>query len=134
MNRMIPFAVGMAFLVSCQNQGKAEADMAEETLAIPDFDSRLKMCYERAKQRGILDATYRITDKEEYFAEAVQDWFNVNAETPHADGKHNWCNTREELQEYDPDLYNLLALYFPKTSLRISKHLKMNNISRYEDH
>ena len=102
-------------------------------LAIPDFDSRLKMCYERAKQRGILDATYRITDKEEYFAEAVQDWFNVNAETPHADGKHNWCNTREELQEYDPDLYNLLALYFPKTSLQICKHLKMNNISRYGD-
>ncbi len=102
-------------------------------LAVPDFDSRLKMCYENARQRGILDATYRITDKEEYFAEAVQDWFNVNAEVPRADGKHNWCNTREELQEYDPDLYELLAQYFPKTSLQISKHQKINAISRYED-
>jgi alpha-glucosidase len=102
-------------------------------LAVPDFDSRLKMCYETARQRGILDATYRITDKEEYFAEAVQDWFNVNAEVPRADGKHNWCNTREELQEYDPDLYELLAQYFPKTSLQISKHQKINAISRYED-
>ena len=95
-------------------------------LAVPDFDARLKMCYENAKARGILDATYRITDKEEYFAEGVQDWFNVNAEMDHADGKHNWCNTREELEEFDPDLYNLLAEYFPKTLLQISKHKKIN--------
>ena len=100
-------------------------------LAVPDFDSRLKACYERAKASGILDNTYRITDKEEYMAEAVQDWFNVNAEMPHTDGKHNWCNTREELQEYDPDLYNLLSEYFPNTSLQISKHKKVNNISKY---
>lgn len=95
-------------------------------LAVPDFDARLKTCYENAKAKGILDGTYRITDKEEYFAEGVQDWFNVNAEMPHTDGKHNWCNTREELQEYDPELYNLLAEYFPKTSLQISKHKKEN--------
>lgn len=100
-------------------------------LAVKDFDSRLKQCYENAKMRGILDATYRITDKEEYFAEAVQDWFNVNAEMDHADGKHNWCNTREELEEYDPDLYSLLAEYFPKTNLQISKHKKVNEISKY---
>ena len=100
-------------------------------LAVPDFDSRLKQCYENAKAKGILDNTYRITDKEEYMAEAVQDWFNVNAEMPHTDGKHNWCNTREELQEFDPDLYNLLSEYFPKTKLQISKHPKINNISKY---
>ena len=100
-------------------------------LAVKDFDFRLKQCYENAKMRGILDATYRVTDKEEYFAEAVQDWFNVNAEMDHADGKHNWCNTREELEEYDPDLYNLLAEYFPKTNLQISKHKKVNEISKY---
>ncbi len=99
-------------------------------LAVPDFDARLKMCYENAKLRGILDATYRITNKEEYFAEAVQDWFNVNAEVEKPDGKHNWCNTREELQEFDPDLYELLAQYFPKTNLQISKHKKINNISK----
>ena len=99
--------------------------------AVHDFDARLKQCYENAKKRGILDGTYRITDKEEYFAEAVQDWFNVNAEMDHADGKHNWCNTREELEEYDPDLYNLLAEYFPKTNLQISKHKKVNEISKY---
>ena len=95
-------------------------------LAVPDFDSRLKQCYEQAKAKGILAGTYRETDKEEYFAEAVQDWFNVNAEMPHTDGKHNWCNTREELQVFDPDLYNLLAEYFPQTNMQISKHKKVN--------
>ena len=113
-------------LTSC-----AEENVLALMLAVKDFDSRLKQCYENAKMRGILDATYRVTDKEEYFAEAVQDWFNVNAEMDHADGKHNWCNTREELEEYDPDLYNLLAEYFPKTNLQISKHKKVNEISKY---
>ena len=100
-------------------------------LAVPDFDARLKACYERAKASGILDGTYRATDKEEYMAEAVQDWFNVNAEMPRADGKHNWVNTREELEAYDPDLYALLAEYFPKTSLQISKHKKVNEYGKY---
>ncbi|MCR5198197.1 MAG: hypothetical protein K6D55_05325 [Prevotella sp.] len=100
-------------------------------LAVPDFDSRLQTCYENAKAKGLLAGTYRETDKAEYFAEAVQDWFNVNAEMPHTDGKHNWCNTREELKEFDPDLYNLLAEYFPDTQLQISKHKKVNDISKY---
>jgi len=95
------------------------------------FNTRLQALYEKAKASGILDNTYRITDKEEYFAEAVQDWFNVNAEMPHADGKHNWCNTREELKEYDPDLYQLLSEYFPQTNLQISKHPKVNMIGKY---
>ena len=95
------------------------------------FNTRLQALYEKAKASGILDNTYRITDKEEYFAEAVQDWFNVNAEMDHTDGKHNWCNTREELKDFDPDLYDLLAEFFPKTSLHISKHKKINEINRY---
>ena len=56
----------------------------------------------------------------------MQDWFNVNAEMPHTDGKHNWCNTREELKDFDPDLYQLLSEYFPETNLQISKHKKIN--------
>ena len=91
------------------------------------FDDRLQRLYEQALDRGILKNTYRETDRMEYFAEAVQDWFNVNAEMPYTDGKHNWCNTREELQEFDPDLYDLLAEYFPKTNLQNSKHKKVND-------
>ena len=94
------------------------------------FNARLQALYEAAKGRGDLDGTYRITDKEEYFAEAVQDWFNVNAEMPHTDGKHNWCNTREELKDFDPDLYQLLSEYFPETNLQISKHKKINEYNK----
>ena len=90
------------------------------------FNSRLQSLYEKAKKDGLLTNTYRETDKEEYFAEAVQDWFDVNAEMPHTDGKHNWCNTREELRQFDPDLYQLLAEYFPETTLHISKHPKVD--------
>ena len=63
-------------------------------------------------------------------AEAIQDWFNVNAEMPHPDGKHNWCNTREELKDFDPDLYALIAEYFPETDQQISKHQKINECHR----
>lgn len=94
------------------------------------FNKRLQNLYEQAKASGKLDGTYRITDKEEYFAEAVQDWFNVNAEMPNPDGKHNWCNTREELKEYDADLYDLLAEFFPLTNLQISKHKKINECTK----
>lgn len=91
------------------------------------FNSYLQNIYTQAKDAGILDGTYRITDKEEYFAEGVQDWFNVNAEMPKPDGKHNWCNTREELREYDHELYSLIERYFPKTNMHISKHPMVNN-------
>ena len=101
-------------------------------LAVPEFDQRLKTLYENAKKKGILKGTYRETDHYEYFAEAIQDWFNVNAEMDHADGKHNWCNTREELKEFDPDLYDFIAEYFPATSMHISKHKTVNDIHPYK--
>ena len=96
------------------------------------FNKRLNALYKKAMKSGILDNTYRSSTKEEYFAEGVQDWFNVNAEVPRADGKHNWCNTREELQEFDPELYQLISEYFPKTNLQISRHKKVNEIGRYK--
>lgn len=49
----------------------------------------------------------------------------------YTDGKHNWCNTREELQQFAPDLYALLAEYFPNTKLQISKHNEVNEIGKY---
>lgn len=96
------------------------------------FNKRLNALYKKAMKSGILDNTYRSSTKEEYFAEGVQDWFNVNAEVPRTDGKHNWCNTREELQEFDPELYQLISEYFPKTNLQISRHKKINEIGRYK--
>ena len=92
----------------------------------PTFNDKLAKLYENVKARGIYANTYRLENPQEYFGEAVQDWFNVNAESPRADGKHNWINTREELQAMDPDMYNLLSQYFPVTTLQISRHKKQN--------
>lgn len=92
----------------------------------PDINERLEKLQADAKAKGLWKNTYAETDIMEYFAEAVQDWFNVNAEMDHPDGKHNWVNTREELKEYDPEMFKLLSRYFPETNLQISKHKKVN--------
>lgn len=92
----------------------------------PDINDRLEKLLDNAKAKGLWKNTYAETDIMEYFAEGVQDWFNVNAEMDHPDGKHNWVNTREELKEYDPGMYELLSKYFPETYLQISKHKKEN--------
>lgn len=99
----------------------------------PDINDRLQALLDKAKAEGRFKNTYAATDVAEFWAEGVQDWFNVNAEVPKTDGKHNWVNTREELKEYEPDLYNLLAQYFPETNLQISKHKKVNLYGPYED-
>jgi len=92
----------------------------------PDINDRIQACMDKALAKGLWKDTYAGTVYEEYWAEGVQDWFNVNAEMPYADGKHNPVNTREELKEYDPDLWELLSKYFPETNLQISKHAKVD--------
>ena len=92
----------------------------------PDINDRLQALFDSAAEKELWWNTYRMTDIAEYFAEGVQDWFNVNAEMDHPDGKHNYVNTREELKERDPGLYELLAQYFPATNHQISKHKYVN--------
>ena len=58
----------------------------------------------------------------------MQSWFNVNKERDPVDGVHNAVNTREELQSYDPTLYDIIAKYFPATEQSVSAHQKVNNI------
>ena len=92
----------------------------------PDINARLKTLLDKALAEGRFVNTYASVDIYEYWAEGVQDWFNVNAEMPRPDGKHNYVNTREELKAYDPGLYALIAEYFPETDIPISKHPKIN--------
>lgn len=92
----------------------------------PTINDKLQALLDKAKAEHRYDNTYAQTDIAEYWAEGVQDWFNVNAEMPYADGKHNWVNTREELKAYDPDLYNLIAQYFPPVDEQIGRHPYVN--------
>ncbi|MCQ2112068.1 MAG: hypothetical protein MJY95_01850 [Bacteroidaceae bacterium] len=92
----------------------------------PEIDDELQSLMDQAIAEGKYTNTYALENFIEYWAEGVQDWFNVNAEMPLPDGKHNWVNTREDLKKYDPRLYNLIARYFPETDEQISKHPKVN--------
>ncbi|MBN1949834.1 MAG: hypothetical protein JW801_01435 [Bacteroidales bacterium] len=88
----------------------------------PDFNQRLQKIMDAALADGKYENTYARTNVDEYFAEGVQDWFNVNAEVPAPDGKHNHVNTRSELKEYDPALYELIAEFFEPTMVLVSCH------------
>ena len=81
-----------------------------------------------ALAKGRWKNVYAATDVWEYWAEGVQNWFNVNAEvnTDDGDGKHNRINTREELKANDPGLYAILANYFPEVNEQVSRHKKVD--------
>jgi hypothetical protein len=86
------------------------------------INTRLQRALNAAKAAGKWKDTYTATDIYEYFAEGVQDWFNVNAEVPVPDGKHCYVNTRDELKDYDPTLYAIIKEYFSETTDCISCH------------
>lgn len=80
-----------------------------------DFDSlalEFTEIYESAKERGLWENTYAGSNIEEYWAEGVQSYFNANAQSVPGDGVHNHVNTREELVEYDPALYEFISRIF----------------------
>jgi alpha-glucosidase len=86
----------------------------------------LQQLLDQAIAEGKYENTYAATNIWEYWAEGVQNWFDVNAEVPFPDGKHNAVNTREEMKEYDIDLYHLIGKYFPETETSPSCHAKEN--------
>ena len=94
----------------------------------PDFNDELQASLDKALAEGKWKNVYAATNIEEYWAEGVQTWFNVNAEVNNdgGDGKHNKVNTREELKRYDPGLYSILARFFPEVQEQISRHKKVN--------
>ena len=92
----------------------------------PEFNKELRACFEKAKSEGKWENTYAGSNVGEYWAEGVQDWFDVNIETEKPNGIHNRVNTREELRTYDPGLYELLSRYFPNTDEHPSRHPYQN--------
>ena len=94
----------------------------------PTFDDRLQQRFDDAMQAGLWKTKYASSNKEEYFAEGVQSWFNNNRQPDH---DHNHVDTRQELKEYDPGLASICEEIFGETELvytkpttRLTGHMK----------
>lgn len=59
--------------------------------------------------------TYGLTNRAEYWAEGVQDWFDTNRTMDH---DHNHIHTRDQLKTYDPELAKLCNDVFGDTEWR----------------
>ncbi|MBN2596819.1 hypothetical protein [Labilibaculum sp.] len=92
----------------------------------PTFNNLLQEKLDNAIAKGKYKKMYAATNIYEYWAEGVQNWFNINAEVKVPDGKHNWVNTREDMKKYDPDLYEIVARYFPEFEKSPSRHSTVN--------
>lgn len=90
------------------------------------FNDLLQEKLNNALAAGKYKDVYAATNIWEYWAEGVQNWFNVNAEVEQADGKHNWVNTREDMKNYDPDLYQIISKYFSEFEESPSCHAVTN--------
>lgn len=80
--------------------------------AIPGINDKLEALYQKTKAKGLWANTYAMENKEEYFAEAVQSFFNTNRYAATPNGVHGPVDTREKLKQYDPDMYKFLCQFF----------------------
>ena len=93
------------------------------------FDKRLRKTYENTMKKGLWKGKYASNNRAEYWAEAVQSWFDTNRPPDH---DHNHVDTRRELKEYDPGIAKLVAevfgdkpwKYVPRRSARNRATLK----------
>ena len=85
-----------------------------------EFKNRLVAAYEEALDAGLWEGTYAATNQEEYWAEGVQSWFDLNDPPGPV---HNDTNTRAELEEYDPALADLIAEVFGDVTVTTSCHV-----------
>lgn len=98
--------------ISVHEFAHAIHDTALSTLD-PTFDQRLKKTFESAMKRGLWAEKYAASNRQEYWAEAVQSWFGTNREDDH---DHNHVNTRAELIAYDPAIAKLCQEVFGENS------------------
>jgi len=85
----------------------------------PILDRAIEDAYSRAIAADLWRHTIAEVNSDQYWAEGVQSFFDVNNEaTDDKDEIHNFVDTREELHSYDPDLYRILVDVFGDTEWR----------------
>ncbi len=83
-----------------------------------DFEKRLALAYDAAMKQGLWKGLYAAQNKEEYWAEGVQCWFDTNRPP---DAIHNHVDTRAELVAYDPRLAQLIGDSLGRFTWRYTK-------------
>lgn len=83
------------------------------------FDRRLRETYRKAIDQGLWADTYAATNHSEYWAEAVQAYFDCQA--PQG-GVHNDIDRREKLEKYDPELFKLIDEVFRQSPYRYVRY------------
>ena len=84
-----------------------------------EFRQRLETAYSDAMDAGLWADTYAATNTDEYWAEGVQSWFDLNDPPGWV---HNEINTRQELEAYDPALAALIQEVFGSVTVQSSCH------------
>jgi hypothetical protein len=84
----------------------------------PSFDERLRIAYQHALSSGLWAGTYAMTNRQEYWAEAAQSWFDCNRVN---DDVHGPIDTRDKLRPYDPAIAALLTEVFGDRPWRYTK-------------
>ena len=88
--------------------------LADQTLA-----RRLRETFANAQALDLWPGTYGMLDVSEYFATITSIWFNAQAEGINGewDGIRGPVNTRDEMREYDPMAWRLMADIYPDKPL-----------------
>jgi hypothetical protein len=78
--------------------------------ADPALYGEIQAAYKGAMEKGLWKGHYASTNANEYWAEGTQTWFWSNYEYKEGEVR---VQTPEDLQKYDPKLYELLSRVYP---------------------
>lgn len=82
------------------------------------YAANLDAAFANARNTGLWKGSYSMDNCEEYFAEGAQAWFDTcRMIVPKKTGGSFKLVTREQLKDYDPKLYDVLASVFPEEKL-----------------
>ena len=83
----------------------------------PTFDRRLREAYQAALEKGLWKGTYVATDRDEYWAEGAQAYFDCMR-------PQFGANTREKLEKYDEALFKLVDEVYKQSKFRYERYDK----------
>jgi len=76
--------------------------------ADPKFEADWTDTYKKAIEEGLWKNTYGASNRDEYWAEGVQMYFDCARRASPANGVHNEVCNRAQLEKYDPRLFALI--------------------------